>query len=446
MADFHSPRPDRERAPGAGPCPFVLGFRRQAARERFGRPRSPALLPLDAPAGTLIPLKIPVPLRMRTFILFVVLLAASLILAAAITYPAWLLVGTISVEPVHRVMNRVAMLIALIGLVLLTHRLGLANRAAMGYGLPRREFMRQLAIGWLGGFMLMVPLVGLLLGLEVRTLKTGFAQTLPALIAGGIVSGLIVALIEETFFRGILFTALSPGGNTGESPGDRYAVPLRASSAIALKSWQPRGVYQPTSDMPSRSGSLSAVNPKARQTKTLSGTAQPRVIFEQDGFEQSSTRSANAAARRSGIAAAILAPSLLYAFLHFLGGKLRIPNDEVSWFHGFTVLGRLFEHYADPLAFIDSFLALTMLGILLALVRWRTGAIAACIGLHAAGVCVIAVLRASTTLGETHFSAIVGSYDGVIGWAALAWFALIALAVALTRPRAARSWRLPTDQ
>jgi membrane protease YdiL (CAAX protease family) len=293
----------------------------------------------------------------------------------------------------------------LIGLVVLTRRLGLANRAAMGYGLPRREFMRQLAIGWLAGFMLMVPLVGLLLGLDVRVLKADFAQNLPGLIAGGILSGLAVALIEETFFRGVLFTALSSG--------DRYAVPLmvfacRESEGTAVKDHERDGTTQ-------------------------------------SDFEQSRTRPANAAAGRPGFAAAVLAPSLLYAFLHFLGGKLRIPNDEVSWFHGFTVLGRLFERYADPLAFIDSFLALTMLGILLALVRWRTGAIAACIGLHAAGVCVIAVVRASTTLEETLFSAIVGSYDGVIGWAALAWFTLIALAVGLIRPRAAASWRLPAD-
>src|SRR5512138_4037242 len=65
----------------------------------------------------------------RTFALFVALLALALILAAALTYPAWLLVSTVSVEPVHRVMNRLAMLIALVGLVVLTRRLGLSNRA-----------------------------------------------------------------------------------------------------------------------------------------------------------------------------------------------------------------------------------------------------------------------------------------------------------------------------
>lgn len=290
---------------------------------------------------------------MRSFALFVALLAGALLAAAVITYPAWLLVGTVSVEPVHRVMNRVAMLFALIGLVVLTRRLGLADRASMGYGLPRSMFLRQLLLGWLGGFALMIPLVALLMGLDIRQLRPDAAQGLVPLVLGGIVSGLVVAFIEETFFRGVLYTAV--------------------------------------------------------------------------------TRSSN------GLAAAI-APSLLYAGLHFLGGRLRIPADEVTWHHGFAVLARLFERYAEPLEFVDSFLALFMLGVLLALVRWRTGAIAACIGLHAAGVASIAILRRLTVTDEqAAFAGLAGSYDGVIGWAALAWFALIAFAYySVDRTRSAK--------
>ena len=136
-----------------------------------------------------------------------------------------------------------------------------------------------------------------------------------------------------------------------------------------------------------------------------------------------------AVARTSGARAAIIAPSVLYAALHFLGGKLRVPPEEVSWVHGFEVLSRLFERYAQPLAFVDSFLALVALGILLALVRLRTGAIAACIGLHAAGVCTIFILRDTTAVnGKAKLASIVGTYDGVIGWAAFVWFAAIVVA------------------
>jgi uncharacterized protein len=287
----------------------------------------------------------------RTFALFVALLAAALLAAAALTYPAWLLVGTISVEPVHRVMNRLAMLFTLVGLVVLARRLGLSNRAALGYGLPRAEFFRQLGIGWAAGIGLMLPLVALLLTLDVRQIKPGLDGDLPPLILQGLLSGLAVAFIEETFFRGVLFTAV---------------------------------------------------------------------------------------ARTSGVRAAVIAPSVLYAALHFLGGKLRVPPEEVSWMHGFQVLARLFERYAQPLAFVDSFLALLALGILLALVRLRTGAIAACIGLHAAGVCAILILRNTTVVnGGASLNVIVGSYDGVIGWAACVWFVVIAVAYWVSQQRMA---------
>lgn len=289
---------------------------------------------------------------MRSFALFVALLVGALLVAAVLTYPAWWLVSLISIEPVHRVMHRIAMLIALVGLVVLTRRLGLANKDAMGYGLPRRQFLTQLGIGFVGGVALMLPLTGLLLGLDIREVKPGFDGAWLGLIAGGVLTGVTVAFIEETFFRGVLFTAVS---------------------------------------------------------------------------------------RTSGAAAAVIAPSLLYASLHFLGGKLRVPADEVSWIHGFEVLSKLFERYAQPLTLVDSFLALAMLGMLFAIVRLRTGAIAACIGLHAAGVAFIAVLREATVVNpNAAYAELVGSYDGVIGWAALIWFTVIGAAfVTFTRRRTA---------
>lgn len=289
---------------------------------------------------------------MRSFALFVSLLVGALVIAAVLTYPAWWLVSLISIEPVHRVMHRIAMLIALIGLVVLTRRLGLSSKEAMGYGLPRPQFLKQIGLGFVGGVALMLPLTGLLLGLDIRTLKPGFDGAWLGLIAGGMLTGFTVAFIEETFFRGVLFTAV---------------------------------------------------------------------------------------ARTSSAAAAVIAPSLLYASLHFLGGKLRVPAEEVSWVHGFEVLSKLFERYVQPLTFADSFMALAMLGVLFAMIRLRTGAIAACIGLHAAGVAFIAVLREATVVNPSaEYAELVGSYDGVIGWAALIWFVVIAVVfVTFTKRRTA---------
>ena len=294
---------------------------------------------------------------MRIFLLFVALLAGSLVCAAALTYPAWWLVSLVSVEPVHRVMHRVAMLLALVGLVGLTRRLGLSNREALGFGMPRNRFLRQVAMGWICGALLMLPLMSLLLWLDIRNVRPDTVGRLFSLAVSGILSGLVIACIEETFFRGVLFTAVR---------------------------------------------------------------------------------------RTSGTTAAIIAPSALYAALHFLGGRIDVPADQVNWTHGFLVLAGLFERYADPLTLVDSFLALFALGILLSLVRARTGAIAGSIGLHAAGVAAIFVIRGTTLVDPQDAQAgLVGNYDGVIGWAALAWFAVIAILVSRwpVRPDPARNPR-----
>ena len=51
---------------------------------------------------------------------------------------------------------------------------------------------------------------------------------------------------------------------------------------------------------------------------------------------------------------------------------------------------------------------------------------------------VLSALNPSQVASATQFEVLVGSYDGVIGWAALVWFAVIAVTFAvLSRRRAA---------
>jgi membrane protease YdiL (CAAX protease family) len=297
---------------------------------------------------------------MRAFFSLVLFLAVALVVASALAYPAWWLVGFISDQPIHRVMHRIAMLVAFIGLIFIFKRWQVSNKASLGYGLPKREFFRQLLLGLIAGALIMAPLIATLFGLGVRTLKPELslhAGELAALIASGLLSGLVVALIEETFFRGALFTAVE---------------------------------------------------------------------------------------RESGTPLAIVLPSLLYAAVHFLGGKLRLPRDQVEWSTGFEVLNKLLEKYAAPLELVDSFAALFAVGVFLAIVRVRTKAIAACMGLHAAWVCTIQTMRsASTVNGEAPASWIVGSYDGVIGWGALGWIAVFLAIYAFATKRAGAAGNSP---
>lgn len=287
---------------------------------------------------------------MRTFLKFVGLLAGALVLAALLTYPAWRAVELVSDQPVHRVMHRLAMLFALVGLIWFVRRHGLGYAQALGYGLPRQRFLQQVAAGFVIGFLLLLPWMLLLFALDLRVPRTGALEgsQLLALALSGALSGFVVACIEETFFRGILQSAVE---------------------------------------------------------------------------------------RESGTLAAVFLPSVLYASLHFLGGRLKLEAAAVDWSVGRAVLAKLFEKYATPLELLDSLLALLAVGALLAVIRHRTGAIAAGIGLHASWVMLIAITRGSSTdnkLAPTDW--LTGSYDGVIGWGALLWTGAI-LAVALWRWR-----------
>ena len=293
---------------------------------------------------------------MRVFLGLLVFLTLALVAAAALAYPAWWLVSFVSEQPIHRVMHRIAMLVAFIGLIWLFRYWQVGNKESLGYGLPRGEFMRQLLLGLICGVAIMAPLMLTLFGLDIRQVRPDVdwsSGAIAGVIGAGLLSGLVVAFIEETFFRGALFSAIR---------------------------------------------------------------------------------------RESGTILAIVLPSLLYASVHFLGGRLRLPREAIEWSTGFDVLAKLLEAYATPLELVDSLLALFCVGVLLALVRLRTGSIAACIGLHASWVCTIAFVRKISFVNEPAGAGwLVGSYDGVIGWGAVGWIAFMAGAYLLVTRRAARS-------
>jgi uncharacterized protein len=297
---------------------------------------------------------------MRTFVIFIALIAAALAAVATLAYPLWLAVAPMLEEPrFHRVASRLAMLTLLVGFLAVARSLRLNDRQSLGYAPAPAEFGRELLLGFAIGVVLMLPIVAVMGALGLRELRVGGgfdAPLLAGIIASGLVSGLAVAFIEETFLRGAMFTGI---------------------------------------------------------------------------------------ARESGPAAAVILTSLLYAVLHFFG-KHRI-HDEIGWRSGLDLIAGWLQGLAEPLALVDSFLSLFAVGVLLACIRAATGNIAACIGLHAGWVLIIAVVREISLPDETHpWSFLVGSYDGFVGWLVFAWTLVIGVGiVALYRSRARRAMRAP---
>jgi uncharacterized protein len=162
---------------------------------------------------------------MRAFACFLLLLAVALAVVALATYPAWLLLHPHFDFPFHRIGERLGMLVLLAGFLLIARRLGLADRVSLGYGLPRRAFVREMLLGLALGVATMLAVVAAMsaLGLLDWSQASGLgAAALAQLLLARLVSGIAVALIEETFLRGAMYTAIE------RESGARAAVLLTA--------------------------------------------------------------------------------------------------------------------------------------------------------------------------------------------------------------------------
>lgn len=284
---------------------------------------------------------------MRSFAIFLGLIALGLLGIAVLAYPAWELTQALGFDlKFHRVASRIAMLTLLVGFIFVARRLKVADRASLGYGVPRGEFLRSLAGGLLLGAVSMLPVLATMVLLDMRDLRPSFAPTAGhwvKLALTGLVTGLVVALIEETFLRGAMMTAI---------------------------------------------------------------------------------------ARESGFFKAIVLTSLVYAATHFIG-KFRIAAEDVDAGSGLAMLAGVFKSFANFGDIVDAFLCLAGVGILLGIVRQRTGSIAACIGLHAGWVAVIFMVR-ETSLRNPSGPAtwLLSDYDGFIGWMVLAWIVVLGFVLA----------------
>jgi hypothetical protein len=277
---------------------------------------------------------------MRATLAFLGVIFGTLLLAALLAWPLWLLVHSlVPGVPFHRMVGRFWQLLLLVALLLAVRRMGLRGRADWGYGLPRQQFLKQIGAGFAIGVATMLPMTAAMASLGVLEPRPGVDLAMIGLaVANGLVGGLAVGLLEETFFRGLMYQAVS---------------------------------------------------------------------------------------RESGYAVAAWCTALVYSAIHFLA-RTRVPAAEVSWDSGFRLLGEAFANFARPTAIVDSFVTLTLVGLLLAGARRRTGAIAACIGLHMGWVSVI---QASTDIGRrvgsSQWSFLVGSFDGYTGWLVAGWGAIL---------------------
>ena len=314
---------------------------------------------------------------MRVFSHFLFAIVGTLLLTALVAGPLYLGIGGAAHDiPFPKLASRLWQLSMVGGVAWVVWRLQLRGKAAWGYGLARPQFLRQLGLGTVLGIVTMLPVAAMVSGWELRTPRPGLdVARLVELFFSGALTGMAVGFLEETFYRGLLLGAL--------------LAPLVGPSLAS----------------PSDSAQLAG----ARLHSNNAGSWQ--------------------------LAVAIVASSALFASLHFLA-RSKMDPAAVQWDSGLNLLQQSLRHFAHPMGMVDSFLALTAVGVLVSLARLWTGSIALSVGLHAGWVWVMKMSVGSTHLNpDAPLAVLISPIDGFTGWLVLGWtLGLTTLAWVWRRP------------
>ena len=148
---------------------------------------------------------------MRAFAWFVGVIVLAGLIGACAAYPAYELTSTFAGWAFHRVASRIAMLVLVLGLVWLCRHLQLTTKRDFGYALPWRRFLAQSLLWGVVGMATAAVGAAFLLLTQLRVMDPSFVPSgagFARIVLVGVGSGISVALLEETVFRGIMHTAI----------------------------------------------------------------------------------------------------------------------------------------------------------------------------------------------------------------------------------------------
>ena len=130
-------------------------------------------------------------------------------------------------------------------------------------------------------------------------------------------------------------------------------------------------------------------------------------------------------ARYSNQLLALIVTSLFYGAVHFIDFPPLPAGAIVTWSSGFSVLAGAFHQFSDP-QILDSLCTLTILGLLFGLLRWQSGTIISCAGLHAGIVSAKKIFSYVTDFRPgSSYAYLVNSYDHQTGILAGIWLLLL---------------------
>lgn len=148
---------------------------------------------------------------MRSFARFLGAILIAGLLGAVLAYPAYEITSTFAAWPFHRVASRIAMLALAFTLAWVCRGMRLTLKRDYGYGLPWARFLKLCLLWGAAGVATASVGAAFLLMTHLRLPAPDFIASGPnmaRMFLTALGSGVAVALIEETVFRGVMHTAI----------------------------------------------------------------------------------------------------------------------------------------------------------------------------------------------------------------------------------------------
>jgi len=281
---------------------------------------------------------------MRLFMIFLTAVLVAIVLSSLVAQPLYQLSGSAALVDFDNFAKRLAMLAILLTVVAILKYQGMLHARNVGWSIAAGTVSRRALVGYglIAGVLMMLPVTLLFHGLELRVLSLDAGFAWPAFLAKLallLLAAFAVSLIEETFFRGVLY----------------------------------------------------------------------------NGFLHE---------RRP--AAAVLLSALFFSTIHFARIKGSELPADAAWYHGLLILADgIATHWHSD--YLSTALSLFLAGVLLGIVRLKSGSVWACIGLHTGWILMIKVDKNLSSFNEqSAWHGLVGPYDSYNGWATAAWLMVVA--------------------
>ncbi|MFB3116137.1 MAG: hypothetical protein ACE1ZH_01550, partial [Gammaproteobacteria bacterium] len=149
---------------------------------------------------------------MRTVVSFFVLVSLVIMLSPLLAYPVHLILENFVDYPFHKLVSHVTLICGLIfsGFYLKYHQM--YSRQSFGFGGSKKDFLRNMLRGILVGILILAFLNLFLLLFGVYQIKPNldyFWSNLFLIFIKATLVGLVIGFIEESIFRGALFSSLT---------------------------------------------------------------------------------------------------------------------------------------------------------------------------------------------------------------------------------------------